>query len=281
MDKARSTKLKFKGEKSNKKRRREVDGDTARKKKRIEDEEEPETWVMPEHETEIRGPMFIIHPSDTSPISVNFDSTRNRIILHALDKDSSPLVDRVPTEVAQVWVVTRVAGSSTINLRTGTGDGKFLSCDKHGIVSADREARGPEEEWTAILLPDGMVAFRNVYETYLAIDMAAGGSLQLRGDSEEVGFNERFWIKIQSKYKKEAHEEMKKREEVTELSVIDEAGTKCVDISYNFLLEELLIRLYSRVYQAWGAGRSIVSKGDKKEVGHTWHFTQTCLSGSS
>ncbi|KAI6045697.1 FRG1-like family-domain-containing protein [Pisolithus marmoratus] len=229
MDKVRSTKLKFKGDKTKKKRKREDDEGGPSRLRRMEDEEEPDTWVMPESATEIRGPTFIVHPSDPSPISVNFDATRNRIILHPLDKDSLPLIDRVPTEISQVWVITRVAGSPTINLRTGTGEGKFLSCDKHGIVSADREARGPEEEWTPVLLPDGMVAFQNVYE------------------NEEVGFRERFGVKIQSKYKKEAHEEKKKREAVTELTVIDEAGT-------------------NRVHQAWGAGRSIVSKDDKKEL---------------
>lgn len=250
MEKVRSTQLKFKGDKIKKKRKREHH-DESSACKRVDEDEDPETWVLPENATEIRGPTFIIHPSDPSPISVNFDSTRNKIILSSLDKDSAsdtpPLLDRTPTEVAQVWVTTRVAGSATINLRTGTGEGKFLSCDKHGIVSAFREARGPEEEWTPVLLPDGMVAFMNVYENYLGVDEVAGGSLQLRGDSEEVGFRERFWLKIQSKYKKEAHEEKKKREAGSELTVIDETST-------------------NHMHQAWGAGRSVVSKEDKREL---------------
>ncbi|KAH7889416.1 FRG1-like family-domain-containing protein [Phlebopus sp. FC_14] len=250
-EKVRSTKLKFKGEKTKKKRKRDDEGGSSTKHRRVEDDEDPETWVMPENPAEIRGPTFIMHPSDTSPISVNFDSTRNRIILHSIDKepstDTSSLLDRVPSEVGQVWVTTRVAGSPTINLRTGTGEGKFLSCDKHGIVSANREARGPEEEWTPVILPDGMVSFMNVYENYLSVDEVAGGILQLRGDSEEVGFRERFWVKVQSKYKKEAHEEKKKREAGSELTTFDEAGT-------------------NRLYQAWGAGRSVVSKDDKKEL---------------
>ena len=49
-----------------------------------------------------------------------------------------------------------------------------------------------------------MVAFQNVYEKYLSIDEAPAGAMTLRGDSETVGFKERFWVKIQSKYKKEA-----------------------------------------------------------------------------
>lgn len=250
MEKVRSTQLKFKGDKIKKKRKREHH-DESSASKRVDEDEDPETWVLPENATEIRGPTFIIHPSDPSPISVNFDSTRNKIILSSLDKDSTldtpPLLDRIPTEVAQVWVTTRVAGSATINFRTGTGEGKFLSCDKHGIVSAFREARGPEEEWTPVLLPDGMVAFMNVYENYLSVDEVAGGSLQLRGDSEEVGFRERFWLKIQSKYKKEAHEEKKKREAGSELTVVDETST-------------------NHIHQAWGAGRSVVSKEDKREL---------------
>ncbi|THU87240.1 actin-crosslinking protein [Dendrothele bispora CBS 962.96] len=257
----RSMKLKFKGEKTKKRRKREEDGDEdaavpKRTRQRKEDDVDPETWVLPENPMEIRGPTFIYHPSDPSPISLNFNSTTNRVVLHALDKDKSEvneevrLIDRTPADVAQVWVVTRVAGSPTINLRSGTGEGKFLSCDAHGIVSADRDARGPQEEWTPVVLPDGMIAFMNIYEKYLSVDEVAGGSLQLRGDSENVGFGERFWVKIQNKYKKEAHEEEKKKslkEGMVGTSRIDEAGT-------------------NRLHQAWGAGRSVVSSQDKREL---------------
>ncbi|KDQ61006.1 hypothetical protein JAAARDRAFT_32003 [Jaapia argillacea MUCL 33604] len=255
-DKIRSTKLKFKGEKTKKKRRRDDDeegGGPSSRRRKEEGDEKPEAWVRPENANEIRGPTFILHPSDPSPICVTFDSTRNRIVLHSVDKDRSEdgeaptLLDRSPTEVSQVWVTTRVAGATTINLRTGVGEGKFLSCDKHGLVSADRDARGPQEEWTPVVFPDGMVAFMNVYEKYLSVDEVAGGTLQLRGDSEEVGFGERFWVKVQSRYKKEATEEEKKKDGALSEPSIDEAST-------------------NRMFQAWGAGRSKVSTEDKKEI---------------
>ena len=235
-EKPRSTKLKFKGDKIKKKRKRDTlddaGGNSTRRRRDVE--EDPETWVMPESPLEIRGPTFIFHPSDPWPISVNFDPTRNRIVLYAMGKDKAgddpeppSLLDRLPTEVSQIWVTTRIAGSSTINLRTGTGEGRFLSCDIHGLVTADREARGPQEEWTPVLLPDGMTAFMNVYEKYLSVDEVAGGTLQLRGDSEEVGFRERFWVKIQNKYKKEATEEEKKKKEgMGGPPKIDEPATK-------------------------------------------------------
>ncbi|KAJ7632747.1 FRG1-like family-domain-containing protein [Roridomyces roridus] len=256
--KVKSSKLSFKGEKKTKKRKREDGDDSVRKSKRKEDDKDPETWVLPEQPYEIRGPTFIVHPSDPSPICITFNSTSHRVILNPLDKnraDSDDLtaepptvLERTPTDVSQVWVITRVAGSPTINLRTGTGEGKFLSCDAHGLVSADRDARGPQEEWTPVILPDGMVAFMNVYEKYLSVDEVAGGAMELRGDSEEVGFRERFWIKVQYKYKKEANEEEKqKKDGLSDPVRIDETGT-------------------NKIYQTWGMGRSVVSDADKKEL---------------
>lgn len=233
-EKVRPTKLKFKGEKTKKKRKREdgEEGGSKKHRRREDDDDSIDTWVLPEQAHEIRGPTYILHPSDP-PICITYDNTRGRIVLHSTDKDktedgSQPSVlERTPTEVSQVWVTTRIAGATTINLRTGVGEGKFLSCDKHGLVSADREARGPQEEWTPVVFPDGMVAFQNVYEKYLSVDEVAGGSLSLRGDSEEVGFRERFWVKIQNKYKKEAHEEEKKRTEGLRTDEkIDEVSTK-------------------------------------------------------
>lgn len=229
----RSTKLKFKGEKTKKKRKREEGGNGERNTRQRKDDDDltPESWVLPEDPLEIRGPTFLMHPSDPSPLCVTYDSTRRRVVLHTItkneDEDEINLLDRTPTDVSQVWVTTRVAGSPTINLRTGTGEGKFLSCDKHGLVAADREARGPQEEWTPAILPNGMVVFMNVYEKYLSVDEVAGGTLQLRGDSEEVGFRERFWVKIQHKFKQEAHtEEKKKKEGLMGDAKIDEAATK-------------------------------------------------------
>lgn len=248
----RSTRLKFKGDKAKKKRKHGEDdggdggGGSSKQRRRRDrdnaDDAPDDIWVMPENPNEIRGPTFIFHPSDPAPICISFDATRGKVVLNTLDKHkdgenadgeeearNQPLISKTPTDVSQVWVTTRVAGSPTINLRTGAGDGKFLSCDTHGLVSAFREARGPQEEWTPVVLPEGMVAFMNVYEKYLGVDEVAGGQLALRGDSDQVGFNERFWVKIQNKYKKEANEEeRKKKEGLAAKSKIDEAATKCV-----------------------------------------------------
>jgi protein FRG1 len=187
-------------------------------------------WVLPELPGQILGPTFMFHASDP-PVCVAYDQTRAKIMLPTLSRtdpetsETIPLLSMEPKEVQHVWVTTHVAGTDTINLRTP--DGKFLSSDKHGLVSADREARGPQEEWTPLILEDGMVALQNVYGTYLGLDEVAGGALSLRADAESPGFQEKWWVKVQFGHKKKAGEEERKRKEVTEgMSKIDEAGTK-------------------------------------------------------
>ncbi|KIO23369.1 hypothetical protein M407DRAFT_244796 [Tulasnella calospora MUT 4182] len=224
--KVRSTKLTFKGDKKGKKRKRkdkDVGGHDSGGEGSDAEGGDPQAWVYPSNPLQVLGPTFIIHPtSPQSPTCITYEQTRARIVLHTLsaEEDGGGIGSIVPTEVNQVWVVTRIAGSATINLRTP--DGKFMSCDQHGVVSSDREARGPQEEWTPVILPDapGMVAFQNYYSKYMSIDETAGGTMSLRGDSEEVGFKERFFVKVQADKK----------------------------------------------FQAWGAGRSVVSEGDRKEL---------------
>ncbi|KAH8827087.1 FRG1-like family-domain-containing protein [Flagelloscypha sp. PMI_526] len=249
------SKLKFKGEK-HRKRKRDDDGDESARpsKRRGEDSVDDNAWVFPNNINELRGPAFIYHPSEPVPICLTFNPTSNKLHLSLLldkastdDKPPPTILEREPLDVKEVWVITRVAGSETINLRTGAGEGKFLSCEKHGIVSADRDARGPQEEWTPVVLPDGMVAFQNIYEKYLGVDEVAGGSMALRGDSEQVGFSERFWVKVQSKYQREAKEEERKQKAGLPEPEIDEVGS-------------------NHMYQAWGAGRSVVSNDDKKAL---------------
>jgi len=110
-----------------------------------------------------------------------------------------------------------------------TPDGKFLSSDQHGLVAANREARGPQEEWNPIILEDGMVALQNIYDKYLAVDEVAGGALSLRADSDTIGFQEKFWLKVQHGHKKKAGEEERKRAGVQDAPLkIDEAASKCV-----------------------------------------------------
>ena len=94
------TKLKFKGDSTKKKRKREHDEDAGPSKRRTGEEDEGvDTWVFPENASEIRGPTFIFHPSDPSPICVTFDSTRGKVLLSSLDKHKEEEEENIPAVV--------------------------------------------------------------------------------------------------------------------------------------------------------------------------------------
>jgi len=253
-DKPKSMKLKFKGDKPSKKHKIQGAGDRSLSRKRNRDEDDAQhdlDWVLPENPQQVTGPTFIFHPSEP-PLCIAFNQTSSKITLPALSRtdegssEAKPLVSLVPTDVSHVWVSTRVAGSETMNFRTP--DGRFLSSDQHGLVSANREARGPQEEWNPVILEDGMVALQNIYEKFLALDEVAGGTLSLRADSDTIGFQEKFWIKVQYGHKRKAGEEERKRAGVQDAPLkIDEAAT-------------------NRIYQSWGAGRAVVSMDDTRAL---------------
>lgn len=75
-----------------------------------------------------------------------------------------------------------------------------------------------------------MVAFKSMYEKYLSVDEVAGGNLALRADADEIGFTERYFVRVQLEYKKKATEEEKKKRLNTEMDEhygkVDEAVTK-------------------------------------------------------
>lgn len=124
---------------------------------------------------------------------------------------SAPSLDQAePTAVQQVFVATVIPDSDRMTLKASNG--RYLSSDKFGIVSADTEAIGMQEEWTAILKPEenGGIALQSHYGKFLSVDEVAaerpGSSLgfQIRADSEVIGFCELFQAKIQAKYRKKA-----------------------------------------------------------------------------
>ncbi|KAH7102331.1 FRG1-like family-domain-containing protein [Auriculariales sp. MPI-PUGE-AT-0066] len=310
----RATKLSFKGDKTSHKRKRKhrdlEDDDAPRAGPGIHNPtyslqsltcaaEDDDTWVLPSTALEVRGPTFMYHASLSddggAPVCISYDTGRSKLAVAQLSTDNDndddeggerPRVkesDIVPSAVQHVWVSTRIAGSETVTIRTGittsSGAPKFLGADAHGLVSADREARGSQEEWNVVPLAEsgatGMCALQNAASgKYLGLDETAGGQIVLRADSEIVGFAERWWIKVQSKYRREAHEE-KKRAERTEVEepVRGEVESKCVTSSP--VLRSRLISspatFFSKIYQAWGAGRSIVSRDDGRELKKARH----------
>ncbi|KAG0333671.1 hypothetical protein BG000_008978 [Podila horticola] len=247
--KVNKSKLSFKGESKTKKKKRKAE--------KPADEEDSNAnadgWVHVKALSDLGGPIFLTFSSDP-PTSLSIDD-KSKVIMRPIESDSpssssAPSLDQAePTAVQQVFVATMIPDSDRMTLKASNG--RYLSSDKFGIVSADTEAIGMQEEWTAILKPEenGGIALQSHYGKFLSVDEVAaerpGSSLgfQIRADSEVIGFCELFQAKIQAKYRKKA----KKTKEV-------QIATK----DYEF--EQ------SRKFQTWNHGRVIVSEQDVKEL---------------
>lgn len=176
--------------------------------------------------TDLGGPIFLTFSSD--PHSCLSVDDKSKVVMGPALDPSSDLtssssgagsVSTVPTfetaepaTIQQVLVVTMIPDSDRLTLKAFNG--KYLSSDKFGIVSADNEAIGMQEEWTAVIKPDeeGGISLQSHYGKFLSVDEVAsegpgrGGiaGFQIRADSDVIGFCEVFQAKIQAKYRKKA-----------------------------------------------------------------------------
>ncbi|KAF9435772.1 hypothetical protein BGZ76_005559 [Entomortierella beljakovae] len=272
---AKKSKLSFKGESTKtKKKKRKAEGEA----KEDDGGSNAEGWVPVKSLSDIGGPLFLTFSSDPSTcVSIDDNS---KVIMKPLespeDEDGKPITSNVPFDIAEPTKVNQVLVASLIpdsdRLTLKTFNGRYLSSDKFGIVSADSEAIGMQEEWTIIIKADseeGGICLQNHYGKFLSVDEVAaeenrGKSLsssssgfQIRADSDVTGFCELFQAKIQAKYRKKA----KKSGDV-----------KIATKDYEF--EQ------SRKFQTWNHGRVIVSHedvGDLKKAKKDGRFSEALL----
>ncbi|GAA6020078.1 hypothetical protein JCM11491_006386 [Sporobolomyces phaffii] len=235
--------LKFKGDKpAQKKKRSTTDPDQKNKKKKRsrdgdhDDDDDDEGglagWVVAPSPALVLGPTYLtlgggnvcvalqpttgkVYPFQLShaprpPLTAHLDPDE----LEALVQVDVDVDDRLePRDVHHVWVVTRIPDTDDkVTLRSGTG--KFLASDELGHVSADREARGAQEEWTLEAADPASgkhCVLRNSYGTCLGVDEVAGGKLELRSDATEVTDSERWTVSIQREFVKKARAQYHER----------------------------------------------------------------------
>ncbi|RUS19366.1 hypothetical protein BC937DRAFT_87597 [Endogone sp. FLAS-F59071] len=181
---------------------------SCRKKKRKADDSEREIvgniqeegWVPVETLDDLVGPLFLTFPSDP-PTSICTDD-QDRLLIYPLpSSSSSSSTHPEPTIVQQVFVGARIVGSSSaFSLKSSSGH--YLTSDRFGAVSADREAIGPQEEWNPAVTEAGVAWQSAMYGKFLAVDEIAGGGYKIRADAEAVGFCETWRVLCQARFKK-------------------------------------------------------------------------------
>ncbi|KAK9708712.1 hypothetical protein K7432_009474 [Basidiobolus ranarum] len=226
----KSNKLSFKGESEKKKKKK-------RKSKEITEETESSVntdsgWVFTENLDELVGPIFILFNGE--PPRCIRTNDKEEIVSQIQEK---PIAEVEPEQVHHVFVGRRVPGSEGFTFKSSTG--KYLSCDKVGVLSIDSEAVGPQESWTPILREDG-VAFQNVHGKYLSIEESSG---KLRGDAEDIRFCEVFRVKCQAAVRRKD-------------KVKSQTNQSSTEVEFHNI----------RRFQSWGLGRVKLSEDDVTEL---------------
>ncbi|GAA5978519.1 hypothetical protein JCM10908_004386 [Rhodotorula pacifica] len=121
-----------------------------------------------------------------------------------------------PSDVHHVWVCARIPDTNDkVTFRSGSG--RFLASDELGRVSADREARGMQEEWTLEPVEgegqpkSGRMVIKSAYGKYLSVDVVAGGKVELRADETKEGPTERWKIMMQGEFVVKAKKQYNER----------------------------------------------------------------------
>ncbi|RDW87723.1 actin-crosslinking protein [Coleophoma crateriformis] len=236
--------LSFKGDKKTKKRKR-VDtaekfgdpksGPSGKEVANVADADvEDDSWVTAEAATDVVGPIVFVLPSDP-PTCIACD-TNGQVFTSALENviDGDPATAE-PHDVRQVWVANRVAGTETFSFKGHHG--RYLSCDKYGILSASTEAVSPLESFLTIPTVDtpGTFQIQTPRDTFLTIkpttSSKANALPEIRGDADAITFNTTLRIRMQARFKPKlkASKEEKAKEKISRKELEEAVGRRLDD----------------------------------------------------
>ncbi|KAH8813284.1 FRG1-like family-domain-containing protein [Xylogone sp. PMI_703] len=231
--------LTFKGDKKTKKRKRvdteEKFGDSKALAVYSKPDQEPDleddSWVTAEAATDVVGPIIFVLPSEP-PSCIACDTTGN-VFTSPVENivDGDPATAE-PHDVRQVWVANRVSGTDTFSFKGHHG--KYLSCDKYGILSAATEAISPLESFHCIPTADtpGTFQIQTLRDTFLTIKPSTSSKAtsppEIRGDAADITFNSTFRIRMQARFKPKlkASKEEKAKEKISRKELEAAAGRR-------------------------------------------------------
>ncbi|KAI8055993.1 FRG1-like family-domain-containing protein [Syncephalis plumigaleata] len=280
----KSARLSFKGEKKKKKKSKkntstEQHDDDATTSTTTTNQRDltARGWSTVTDRAQLGGPLFLLYnstPLRCLTVTEEMHQLYFSLISEQSDGDVS-LNEAEPNDVLQVFVIRQVtAGGNSYTLRSSTGH--YLSADKFGVVTCNKEAAGPTEEWQPVIREDG-VAWQSVYGKFLSIEIDEYEKQQqastttttsrgkysgprIRADAENITFREVFCVKYQAnnvhdRKRTAAHHEIDLDDETYELQ-------------------------QAKRYQSWSGGVTRVANEDKhklKRAKREGHLAQALL----
>ncbi|CAK7232974.1 hypothetical protein SCUCBS95973_008439 [Sporothrix curviconia] len=242
--------LTFKGDKKVKKRKRRdrEPSEEARKRKALQvagDETvaDDDTWVSAESLGDVAGPVLLVLPGTegsaaSKPTALACDATGKVFAMPIENMVDDYPATAEPHDVRQVWVASRVAGTENVLFKGHHG--KYLGCDKYGLLSATSIAVSPLESF--VLVVDAAVApevfqIKTLRDTFLAVQAptkksdAAAGVPEVRGDATEPSAATGMRIRMQARFKPriKASKEEKAREKISRRELEEAVGRRLED----------------------------------------------------
>jgi protein FRG1 len=175
---------------------------------------EDDTWTHPSTPADLTGPILLVLPS-TPPTCLAADA-HGAVFASSLENliDANPFTSE-PHDVRQVWVASRIAGSTELSLKAAHGG--YLACEAgSAVISARRETRGAEEGWLVEPVDDadsadGRAIFRlrtsasaagaNKEARYLSAESTQSRALTLRGDGAADSPATHLILRMQARFK--------------------------------------------------------------------------------
>ncbi|PSK51969.1 Protein frg1 [Elsinoe australis] len=110
-------------------------------------------WVLADSVADITGPVLLVFAAST-PTSCLASDANGAVFASPVENiiESSPS-SAEPSDVRQVWIATKVAGTEGVSFKGSHG--RYLGVDREGRASALREARGVEEGFVLVGTGEG------------------------------------------------------------------------------------------------------------------------------
>ncbi|KAF3169693.1 hypothetical protein TWF106_005806 [Orbilia oligospora] len=190
-------------------------------------------WVNSDILEDIKGPVIFAFAS-TPPTCLACDATGKVFASVLRDVDGEDLSTAEPHDVRQVWTVTRIPTSTRFAFKGHHG--KYLACDKFGILSATKDAISPEEEFTPVKTETGwgIQTCRDKFLRGEEKNVSSGGRgsgaptggivVDVRGDAETIGFAETWVVRGQRRFKTKVKKEGGKEDRISRKELEQLAG---------------------------------------------------------
>ncbi|OAA35019.1 FRG1-like family protein [Beauveria brongniartii RCEF 3172] len=240
--------LSFKGDKPKKRKRtRAVDdtddaagaGSSSSKQLRKTDDDnkgdEPpaddDTWVAADAPSDVSGPVMFVLPTEP-PAALACDAS-GKVFTITIENivDANPATAE-PHDVRQVWVANRISG--TEHFRFKGHHGRYLACDKIGLLSAHSEAVSPLETFSLVATADtpGTFQVQTLRDTFLSVKSSASAARdEVRGDADAISFATTLRIRMQARFKPKikASKEEKALAKISRRELEDAVGRRLND----------------------------------------------------